>query len=257
MSTPCGPDVTYKIFVDWFGTGTVAATGNDVTENVLGGGSWSSSYGRDQARQLSPTSVGTANWTLCNVSRTYSPENPASPLFGFLGPGRETEFHVELDSVDHQLFTGRIDDFNVTVDFSDRNATFTGLDGLGQLRVTDLSTAVFEGLRTGQIVNVILDEAGWDPDLRSIDIGASFTRFWWAEGQNALDALLDVVAAEGPPAIVYVAPDGTFVFRDRHHRLLLPASLVPQATYSAGALGECCPVDGYGQGGYGECGYGE
>mgnify|MGYP001588543521 CR=1 FL=1 len=53
-----------------------------------------------------------------------------------------------------------------------------------------------------------------------------------------------------------VAPDGTFMFRDRHHRLLDAASLTSQATYSAGSFGECCTTSGYGEGGYGECGYG-
>lgn len=211
----------------------------DVTSDVLGEGSWSSSYGRDQARQLSPAAAGTAGWTLCNVGRVYSPENAASPLFNNLGPGRRTEFRVDLDGTDYALFTGRIDDFNVKADFGDRNGTFTGLDGLGDLRVINLSTAVYFGLRTGQIVNIILDEAGWDPGLRDIDVGATFPRYWWAEGKDALTALLEMVQAEGPPSVVYVAPDGTLVFKDRHHRLQDAVSRVSQATFASGALGVC------------------
>lgn len=257
MSTPCGPGAEYKIYIDWFNTGTVAASGNDVTSDVLGEGTWSSSYGRDQARQLSPASAGTANWSLCNVDRVYSPENPSSPLTGGLGPGRPTEFHVLFNSTDYRLFTGRIDDFNIHVDFNNRTADFTGIDGLGDLLVSKLSTAVYRGLRTGQIISTILNSVGWPAGLRDLDLGASFARFWWAEGKDALTAILEAVQAEGPPAIAYVAPDGTFVFRDRHHRLLRSQSLTSQATYSAPALGGCCPVDGYGSGGYGQCGYGE
>lgn len=239
MSTPCGPGIDYRIYIDWFGTGTVAASGNDFSADVLGEGSWASSYGRDQARQLSPGAVGTASWGLCNVSREFSPENASSPLFGVLGPGVAVEFHVLWAPTDYRLFTGRVDDFTVHADFSNRNVDFTGLDALSDLQTTDLSTAVYQALRTGEIINTILDLVGWDPALRDLDLGATFPPYWWAEGKDALTAVLEVVAAEGPPAIAYVDPAGVFVFKDRHHRLLDPVSLTSQAEFSAGPLGEC------------------
>lgn len=239
MSTPCGPGAEYRIYIDWFSTGTVAATGNDYSADVLGEGTWSSSYGRDQARQLSPASVGTAAWSLCNVSREFSPENATSPLFGVLGPGVGVDFRVLWNSTDYRLFTGRVDDFSVHADFGNRNADFTGLDALSVLQTTTLSTPVYRALRTGQIIDTILDLVGWDPGLRDIGLGATFPPYWWAEGKDALTAVLEVVAAEGPPAIAYVDPSGVFVFKDRHHRLLDQVSLVSQAEFSAGPLGEC------------------
>jgi hypothetical protein len=65
---------------------------------------------------------------------------------------------------------------------------------------------------------------------------------------DALSAIGDLVKSEGPPAIAYVAPDGTFTFRDRHHRLLRQASQTSRATFSAGFLGDCedePPAEGY------------
>ena len=239
MTTPCGPGANYKIYIDWFNTGTVAASGNDVTDVVLGEGSWQSSYGRDQARQLSPASPGRAAWVLCNVSREFSPENAASPLYGNIGPGRSVEFHVLWGATDYRLFTGRIDDFNIHVDFNNRDVNFTGLDGLADLRVFNLCTEVHQAKRTGDVINIILDEAGWPAGLRSIDPGATIIPYWWAEGTNALESILEMVQAEGPPAIAYTGPDGVFVFRDRHHRLIRDASLTSQATFSEPALGVC------------------
>ena len=69
--------------------------------------------------------------------------------------------------------------------------------------------------------------------------------------------IIAVQSTEGPPSIAYVGPDGTFIFRDRHHRLLRAASLTPQATFAREPTGlECCDITGFGQGGFGECGFG-
>jgi len=231
--SPCVSGAEYTILIDWNGDGVVTGVGDNVTPDVLGDGSWTSAYGRDQGRQLSPSRIGNAAWTLCNADRVYSPENPDSPLADELGPARETFFDVGFQGVDYPLFRGRIDDFNVHPDRSDRTADFTALDGMAQLQNTELSTPVFEGIRTGSIITAILDTIGWPADRRSIDVGASFARFWWVDGGDAFTAVQEIVQAEGPPAIAYVAPDGTFVFEDRHHRLQDARSLTPQAAFAA------------------------
>jgi hypothetical protein len=64
-------------------------------------------------------------------------------------------------------------------------------------------------------------------------------KYWWVDGTDALTAIQDLVKSEGPPSVAYVAPDGTFTFRDRHHRLLRQESRTSQAFFHAGALGEC------------------
>lgn len=229
----CEPGATYTVLIDWNGDGAVTGVGDDVTADVLGDGSWTSVYGRDQRRQLSPGRIGTAAWTLCNVDRAYSPENENSPLFNELGPAREVFFDVSYPTVDAALFRGRIDDFVVHPDRNDLTADFTALDGMARLQGVELSTQVYEGLRTGQIVRLILDAVGWPAAGRLIDVGATFTRFWWADGKDALTAVQEMVQAEGPPAIAYVAPDGTFVFEDRHHRIQDARSLNPQAAFAS------------------------
>jgi hypothetical protein len=222
----------------------VIGPNDDVTEDVLTAGIVTS-YGRNQNRQLSPAGVGNAGFSLCNVTRLYSAENTASPLYGDIGPARPVHLEVTHGGVVYPVHAGRIDDFEVHPDRANRSADITSLDGLALLQGVKISTELMVAPRTGQIINRILDAVGWTAG-RDIDAGATFPRYWWAEDDNAFDAMQDVVRAEGPPAIGYVAPDGTFVFRDRHHRLQDAASLASQAVF-AEELVDCdsVPVTGF------------
>ncbi len=248
----CGPGglPTYSLAVDWDQNGSFVQTGmlllglsgdspDEVTSNVLN--EVTISYGRDQDRQLSPGAVGNASARLCNVDRIYNPENRTSPLYGDLDPAREARIQTVWAGQTFPLFRGRIDDYNINADFEDRSVSFTFLDGLSLLQGVKLSTAVYESLRTGDIVNIILNEAGWTGP-RDIDLGATIVKFWWAEGTDALTAVQEIVRSEGPPSVAYVAPDGTFVFRARHHRLLRQQSVNVQGTFAAKALGDCSAV---------------
>jgi hypothetical protein len=226
----CDPGPDYTVAVDWSNDGTFTELGDDVTTDVLTQGVVIE-YGRDQDRQLAPGAIGRASFTLCNVSRDYSPENDDSPLFGDLEPARPVQIQANYAAVDYPLFTGRIDDFNVNADRGSRNVGFTLLDTLSLLQNNPLSTELFEAKRSGEIVNQILDEIGWTAG-RDIDVGGSYFPYWWSES-DAFDELQNVVLSEGPPAIAYVAPDGTFTFKDRHHRLLDAAALTSQASFAA------------------------
>lgn len=235
------------MFIDPAAVGNVISfgPGDDVTDDIIS--DMTITYGRDQDRQLSPGSVGNAAYALNNSSRRYSPENSSSPLFGELDPARETRAQVTWGGNTYPLFTGRVDDFNIKADRGDRTVDFTFLDGMSLLQGVKLSTAVYASLRTGDVINTILDLAGWTGP-RDVDEGATVVKFWWAEGTDALSAVQEIVKSEGPPSVAYVAPDGTFVFRDRHHRLLRGESILSQATYTAAAIGDCTvspPVTGY------------
>lgn len=222
----------YGCSIDWGGTGT----GTDVTGDLVS--DIAVSYGRDQERQLAPAAVGTASFTLNNTDRTYSPENSGSPFFGDLEPARTMQAGVTWNGQTYPLFTGRIDDYSVKADFADRTVDLSFLDGLSDLSAAPLSTPVYASLRTGDLINIVLDAAGWTGG-RDIDPGATVVGYWWADGTDAFSAISDLVKSEGPPAIAYAAPGGVFVFRDRHHRMLRQQSRSEQAFFHAGVLGEC------------------
>lgn len=239
MWSPCVSGAAYAIGIDWNEDGSFTGI-DDLTTDVLDQGI-SVQYGRDQSRQLSPSKVGQAAFSVCNVSRIFSPENAESPLADQLGAARPTRITVDFNGQEFFVHSGRVDDFSITADFSNRSVDFTSLDGLALLQNAEISTPVFRSLRTGTLINRILDAIGWTAP-RSIDVGANRPPFFWVEGTDALSAVNSLVLSEGPPAIAYVAPDGTFVFRDRHHRIQDESSLSSQAFFNANEISCETPV---------------
>lgn len=235
----CSAMPVYSFYVDWNGDGDFADAGENITKDILTGGI-SISYGRDQIRQLSPPKTGTASLMLDNSRRTYSPENTASPLFGNLDPARNMMGQVIFGADTIALGRMRIDDYNVTADMNDRSLSLTFLDGMKSLDGKKLYTQVLSGQRTGYLINYILDQAGWTGP-RDLDPGVTVVPWWWLDGTDSLTAVLDLLKSEGPPSVAYVALDGTFVFRDRHHRILRQESLFPQAVFNQNDLDPCTP----------------
>lgn len=230
LCTPANIPV-YSWAIDWANDGTFAGTGEDCTADILDGGI-TFSYGRDQSRQLSPASIGTASFVLNNSNRTYSPDNVSSPLSGNLDPARPMRGQVVYGGVTFPLFRGRINDYTVQADRGDRSASFTFLDMQSSIQGNKLSTEIFTSIRTGEAIGKILDMVGWT-GTRDIDPGATIIPFWWLESTDALTAIQDLVKSEGPPAIAYASPGNVFVFRDRHHRILRASSVTSQATFAA------------------------
>jgi hypothetical protein len=95
-----------------------------------------------------------------------------------------------------------------------------------------MATDMYPSIQTGAAVNVLLDQIGWPSDKRDIDSGATTLRWWSVAGTDAMVVLSSLIDAEGPPAVAYASGD-TFVFRDRHHRLIDTGSTAIQATFRA------------------------
>lgn len=215
--------------------------GEDVTEDVLARGPVTFQYGRDQARALSPPRVGAIAFTLCNPDGLYSPENPNSPVAADVAPSAPIKVTETLGGVEYPLMRGRVDTFQANVRRRDQSVEITGLDDLALLRGKKITTQLYQAQRTGSLVVAILDAAGaFFNAPRRIDPGATHVPWWWANNQDAFDLLTQLIRAEGPPAVAYVDPDGGFVFRDRHHRLLDAQSLTSQATFTDGPAVSGC-----------------
>lgn len=211
----------------------------DVTTQVRSTSAVEWSYGRDQSRALNPISPAETSFTLDNQDGRYSPNNSASPIAPYLLPNREVLVRATFRGHSYDLFRGFLDDIDVDPSTDNQSATFSAVDPLSILGGSPLSTPVHQGLRTGDAINVILDEIGWAQDRRDIDAGATVIDYFWVEGQDASDAIDDLVASEGPPAWAGVADSGYFIFRDRHHRILRTESDVVQATFNANGQEPC------------------
>lgn len=227
----------YKVYIDWAGDGTFTAARDDMTKRILDGRQpVTIAYGRDTARAGSPISAGEAAFAINNQSRDYSPDNAGSPLTGLVIPGRAVYIKGVLGGVDYPLWIGYLDDFDLQPDRGDRSITTRCVDGLGRLKGAPISTALYQGMRTGEALAVILDTVGWPAAARDLDAGATVMPYWWLSQTDAFDAVMDLVNSEGQPALVSVDTGNNFIFRDRHHRVTRTASTAVQSTWRASAI---------------------
>ncbi len=231
---------TYRMLVDWLDNGFGDTPRDDVTGRMLDQRSpVSVRYGRDQARQFAPTSPGELRGEIDNRSRDYSPENTASPLAGFVAPGRRVALEATTAGVTTTIYTGRTDDMDIRPGINDQSVPIVCVDALGALRGVKISTPLYRGVRTGTAIGYLLDAAGWPAADRDLDSGASYLPYWYLDDADAFEALMQLADSEGPPALVTVDPAGRIVFRDRHHRLTRSASLSSQATWRSSGVEPC------------------
>jgi hypothetical protein len=160
---------TYQLSVDWRGNG-FAEPDDDVTARTLEQRTpVTVKYGRTLARQFAPTDPGELNFELNNISRDYSPENTSSPIAGFVAPGRPVQFQATAGGTVTTLYTGYLDDFDIKPGLNERSVPVTCIDALGRLRGVTVTTALWQGIRTGAAVDLVLDAVGWPADMRDLD----------------------------------------------------------------------------------------
>ncbi|MCZ7440809.1 hypothetical protein O7598_31055 [Micromonospora sp. WMMC241] len=230
----------YEVAVDWAADGTFTAAGDDVTARVFDRGTpLTAQYGREQARAFAPLAGGRGQFELNNFSRDYLPDNTASPLAGKVRPGREVRIRATYGGVTYGLMRGVVDDIELLPAIEQRSVQVSVLDGLSRLRRVQVSTPLYQGLRTGQAVGLLLDAAGWPAGRRDLDVGGTVMPWWWADGTDAFTALQAILDAEGPGSLAAVDIDGRLVFRDRHHRLVRARSTTVQATWRSTGIEPC------------------
>jgi len=232
MATP-----TYEVHIDWGDDGTFAA-GDAVTTFVQG--EVVIERGRDTARSFSPPMAATAAVTLDNSDRRFSRDYASSPLFPDVRSGHALRIRAVHSSITYPLFQGPVQ--SMPLDVVGRTVHVESLAGVSALVGVTISTDLYEGIRTGEAIGVILDEIGWPVGARQIDSGSTMLPFWWEDDAGALESMLRLVACEGPGSRIDINADGDFIFEDRYHRLL--NSGTSQATFAdAGPLYMAQPVE--------------
>ena len=237
---------TYKLQVNWWGTDgwdsaafpiSLPVTWADgaafvvASERIRG---ISCSFGRDRASQLTGNSkAGTMRVVLDNRSGDYNTFNTGSPLYGQILPGRPVRLlGTSATQTNQAIWEGYLTRITPQVFLGgDATAILEATGPLGQINLDQIEVPMVTAQRTDQVVDDILDAAGWGSGstYRTLDTGLTTITRYWKSKTYAVQALQEVEATEG--GFIREGKDGKIIFDNRHHRLS-GDELTSQATYS-------------------------
>lgn len=238
------------VAVDWGSDDVFTDAYDDVTRDVFGEPGVSTEYGLDTAQTYSPPMVPAADFELLNESARYSPENPSSPIYQLIAPGKEVhitgvwgerrtyrnsaEYRSEIPYrgvVTQRLASGLISEIEMTTRIGDRRVRI-GVIGLSsRLRGRTVSVAIQTNIRTDQALALVLDAADWPSGDRDISAGDTTMLYWWADERDAWDLCVELLATEGTGAALYEDGDGVLHFENRGYRAVTTRSTSSQAAF--------------------------
>lgn len=141
--------------------------------------------------------TGTALFTLKNFDGRYDGWNENSPLYPYIGYGKNVKIVVrDLSSTDTTpttLFTGKITDLRTSGYGVDAVITVYCADGLEYLRNTTARVSLDENVTPDQAMGAILDYVNWGTN-RNLDASVDNIRYWWASGNKQAATELDDLA---------------------------------------------------------------
>ena len=224
------PTATYTVLLDTDGDGVAEY---DATADVRYERHLVIGRGRDQAREYSPPLSGLILTSFDNPTGKYSYNNPSSPLYGLLIPGRLIQVKAVYASTTYQLGRAYLRLPTEQPYRTQAQVDWDAYDGLAKLVAAEnISTAMYTSILTSTAIGYVLDAAGWPAAARTIDTGITTMARWWADGINAFEAIKQIVLTEGPGALFHIDESGNFVFESRHYRQLTTRSTTSQATFS-------------------------
>lgn len=246
---------TWQGVVDWSKNGDFTGTAEDISAYMAASPGLVIELGLDSARSFSPPRIGRARLELLNADQRFSAEFPGSPIYQLMKPARDVEYRVtvgseiDYDSEDYYddaslyngeaqltVFTGQTDELPQDPELARRRVGLTSIGTLTRLRGRrrqgrKVSTQLYESISTGTAVGYVLDAAGWPAGERSIDAGSTTLTYWWLDEEEPYQAILDLLAVEGPQAAFYEDGDGVLHFEGRNYRGVTSRCLTSQATF--------------------------
>jgi hypothetical protein len=232
--SPTIPDPGLRLLVDWNNDGEFTGEYDDVTDYTLVRAGVSCERGKDQISFLAPPMAGRLGAELHNQSRLFSAENEASPLFEYLEPGRLVRFYIRFNSTDYFFYTGLIDSLPQHPGKDKLSVEIVSIGTLTRLVGKKVSTQLYTNIKTDVAIGHLLNAAGWSSLQRVLSTGKTTLHYWWLDDEDAFNALLTLLATEGPGAAIYEDGRGRIVFEDRNYRLRETRSNTSQFTFTAG-----------------------
>lgn len=231
---------TYALAVDFNNNGSYADANEDISTYLQ---TFTLDRGRSVPIALPGVgSVQAAQLTaqLKNTDKRFSPYYSAGPLFGNIVPGRPVRLQATSGTT-RTLFRGVLGDIRPKKDMAgDVNmASLVAYGLLSRLTAPEVSPAASAGAATGTLMQSVLDGVGIAAADYSLETGQTTTSRWYLRKKKALEALHELEATEGPPALVFEAAGGPITYHDRYHRIVTTRSNTSQVTLSdnAGASG--------------------
>ena len=229
---------TYKVLVDWNNDGDFSDSNEDVSANVLAA---LFIRGANFASQLTGRAVaGTLRINLNNSTGIYNSFLSGGALYGNLLPSRKIQvqagntgfpYTFAFSFLDTPIWTGYITKILPTVQSGQaRTALIEATGPLGRLGQAKVDVAQATAQRTDQLVDDILDAAGWAADDRDLDEGKTTVTRYWTTRQQTPFALNEI--AETEAGWIKETPDGKIAFENRHHRYTATHASTSQATFS-------------------------
>lgn len=170
------------------------------------------SVNRGASRELSGFQTGQASVTLKNHTRIFDPYYTSGIYYGQIVPKKK----FKVTSNDITIFTGTIDDWNLSYDISgDSLATVTCSDGFNYFSNTLLNTFTNTSQLSGSRVNAILNrtEVNWPIGDRAIDTGNSTLRADTVDQDTEVLGYLQTVALS-ERANIFMNKSNLVVFDD-------------------------------------------
>jgi len=227
-STPFWPQ--YAVEIDWNDDGLFDGLYDNISLDL---DSLEFMVGRDYASQLIGRSrAGKFYAHMVNDEGKYSSFNAASPLYGLLLPKRK--LRVRSLTVDQIVWTGFTAGPPKPIG---QVGTYpqASLEAIGPLALLannnlKISPPPMKHVKTGAVINAILDAANWPSDQRIIDDGDVEIGHWFIENKGVLEALQEIEEVEN--GFLCEGTNWDIVFQSRYHRNFTLSSNTSLATFS-------------------------
>lgn len=206
-------DVKYGVL----GTGQLASSSVpepivDLTDNVY---QISIKRGRNIMRDT--YEAGTCIVRVLDPLSYFSPQNTASPYYGYITPLRKLRVSATVNGVGYFLFSGYTNNYKYTYPVN-QDTGYVDIECTDAFRLMQLANVTTvattpSGQDTGTRIGKILDQVQWPTSMRSIDTANTTCVADPATARTSLDALKNAEFSE--QGAFYIRSDGTAVFKSR------------------------------------------
>jgi hypothetical protein len=240
-----------------------------VTRDTAGDPGVSITIGKDGARALSPPMVSALDFELYNHTATYSQENPSSPVYQRVLPGRPVRVNgtngtsdaydapTAYDEADYYdggitvaLASAALDDISQDTAIGSQRVSLQCLGVESLLVNANVTVPLMVNPLVSDCISAILDAVGWPAARRAVSTSDTRLVLWWCDDRHPWDALGELMASEGPGSL-YVDGDAVFHFENRNYRATTPRCVAAQNAFydtrgpnvSSSAYDDATPYD--------------